>query len=214
MDFSVASRSIILRWGWTFRKIRSRNAKIDTDRVLGKNETTLFMKSFFFISLISVLATGCQHHSNQKEEITAQEFTTYEVEDQVEPPPPDLKSSFNTIQEWLSDICDSPQPERPISAYRIGIWESENKFTLSLAGYNKYSFEKGDSSRIEFLPSSMYFPLPENEYKNLTRGQVLLNIDSQLAEFCRSAKFRNSFLSKARSIVSDKGVIWSGQHQD
>jgi len=55
----------------------------------------------------------------------------------------------------------------------------------------------------------MYFKLPEIEYKNLNREQLVGKPTAQLKDFTKTEKFKTSFLAKAKSITTDfKGEIW------
>ncbi len=64
------------------------------------------------------------------------------VEDDVEPPPPHLTSRFKTLQDWLLTICDNNKPQKQITKYKFGLFESPTAYTLVLVGVNTMTKEK------------------------------------------------------------------------
>ena|ERR1022692_2644872 len=134
----------------------------------------------------------------------------HEFED-GDPPPPGLISSFDTLQDWLINICDSEQPEKSIATYNFGLFESAGDYTIFLIGENTYDKEQNYSvTSIDFKPLHMYFPLPKSEYENLIREQLVEQLTDELRGFTKTDKFKNSFLAKANSIKTDfSGEIWS-----
>ena len=139
------------------------------------------------------------------------EVTLVDIVDDVPPPPDDLSSKFKNVQEWLFTICDGNKPEKSIGTYEFGIFESSENNTMFLVGLNKYY--KGDTSftRIEFESSKMYFQLPEIEYKNLNRDELVKRLTTELKDFTDTEKFKTSFLTNADSIVlvTNGQTIWS-----
>ena len=156
-----------------------------------------------------ILACGRNTGADTKD-AEIKEVTLYDIVDDVESPLSGLASNFKTLQDWLSSICDEEKPERSIANYNFGLFESPNDNTVYLVGMNTY--EKGDTShtRIEFEPSNMYFQLPNSEYKNLSREQLLNKLTVQLKAFANTEKFKTSFLSKANAIVFEPSgqTIW------
>jgi len=128
--------------------------------------------------------------------------------EEVSPPPPGLTSNFKTPEEWLVNICDTENHENPNTTYNFGLFESADDYTIFVVGINN---TQGQDSvtRIDFEPSSMYYPLPKSENKNLTREQVRYQLTSLLKNFIKTDKFKNSFFAKATSISVDYyGTIW------
>jgi hypothetical protein len=123
-----------------------------------------------------------------------------EEQDDVPLPPPNLSSSFKTIDEWLSNICDNDGPEKAISRYTFGVFESPDEYVLFLVGWNTYVEGNHAVTQIDFEPSDMYFPLPLDQYKNMNRAQVFDELERQLREFLKSEKFKNSFLAEGKTI--------------
>jgi hypothetical protein len=160
---------------------------------------------------ISLMANAQQHTDSGNIKVTKIEMSV--TEDDVQPPPPKgLLLTFNTLEDWLSDIIDGNKPQKPISKYKLGLFEASNEYDLFLAGVNTYDANKPQSYvRTEFEPGNMYFRLPKNYFENLTRDQLLAKITSQLKDFVKTEKFRTSFLSKSNIIVfeSNGQTIWS-----
>lgn len=125
------------------------------------------------------------------------------------PPPPGFVSPFKTIQEWLFHICDVDQPQKLISEFCFLLFEAPGDELLCLVGYNSYREQDIDAVRADFKPLNMFFPLPKNGYRNLSKEQVRERVRKELIEFVNSTKFKNSFLSKANSITTSFGEkIW------
>ena|SRR6185437_7650329 len=171
--------------------------------------------NFIFISLLLLpfMASG-QQNKNDSGKVIMQHGRFEVVEDVSEPPPPHLVSKFATLQDWLLNICEKDRPQKPISKYTVGLFESPNDYTLVLVGVNTYDEDKNRSvTRIEFEPTNMYFKLPEAYYKNLSREQLLDKLTSQLKDFAKTERFKTSFFSKATLFVFDTNgkTIWSKQ---
>jgi len=124
---------------------------------------------------------------------------------------PNFFSEFRSVREWLLSICVGNTPDKPIDTYSFGLFESPKEYTLSLVGENTYKEGENRSvTRIEFEPSSMYFKLPESEYKNLTREQVLIKLITELQEFVETEQFKTSFFTQANAVRFTTGqIIWS-----
>ena len=146
--------------------------------------------------------------------LVVQDVQIEEVEDAMGPPPPHLTSRFKTLQDWLINICDKDKPQKPISKYTFGLFESANDYTLVLVGKNTYDESKNRSvTSIDFEPTNMYFKLPEAYYKSLNREQLLAKLTSQLRDFAKTEKFKTSFFTKASTVVFEANgqTIWSKQ---
>jgi hypothetical protein len=61
-----------------------------------------------------------------------------EVEE-VESPPSGLNSNFETVQDWLFNICDTKHPEKPIATYHFVVSESPDDYAVLLIGRNTYN---------------------------------------------------------------------------
>lgn len=142
----------------------------------------------------------------QSKSIKIEHIHIEEYADEVPPPPPHLNSNFKSLQDWLFSVCDSKKPEVLISNYTLGFFESLDDHVLFLVGLNRH----GDTNRIDFQPSDMYFQLPKSEYKNLTREELMNKLASELKDFTGTKKFKSSFLAQANSITLEDGMeIWS-----
>ncbi|MFZ1798222.1 MAG: hypothetical protein WAU24_00025 [Chitinophagaceae bacterium] len=127
------------------------------------------------------------------------------VED-VQPPPFNIKTTFKTVEEWLFNICDSEKPQKPVTNYSIGIFESRNDYTLSFVGL----YVNQRKTEIAYEPLNMYFLLPKTEYKDLSREQLADKLVIQLKKFTATKKFMSSFLVQADSIfLNGTTKIWS-----
>ena len=139
------------------------------------------------------------------------QITHSELADEIEPPPPGLTSNYKNIHDWLVSICDGEKPQISITSYNFGLFESQDNNTITMVGLNKY--EEGDTThvRIEFKPANMYFPLPHNEFKKLSRDQLLDKLVVQLKAFTKTEKFKTSFLAEADALIleSNGQTVWS-----
>ena len=149
-------------------------------------------------------------HDSSKTIIT--DINIEETVDDIEPPPLPLTARFKNLQDWLTNICDHDKPGKHISKLRFGLSESINSYTLFLVGVNHYQIDKTHgATRIEFEPVNMYFGIPPAYYKNLNREQVLAKLSRELKSFTSTKKFKNSFFTKADSVVFDPNsqTLWS-----
>jgi|SRR5579871_759057 len=132
--------------------------------------------------------------------------------EEVPPPVAKLKEEYKSISAWLTFMCNHDKPAKPIAEFKFGMFESSDGYILFLTGQNRYNENQNRSSvRIEFQPSHMYFKLPESEYKNLTREQLLEKLTGQFKEFANTETFKNSFFTKADKVIFEPKykIIWS-----
>lgn len=170
-------------------------------------------KPIFAILFISLYVSCNQKTNNESEkvEVTKVALHDYHVEDNIEPPPPDLISRFKNLNDWLVNVSNEKPLNKSISKYEFGLFESPGDYTIFLVGINEYM--KGDTSYtlFEFKPANMYFKLPESEYKNMSRDKLLNRLVSQLKDFTETKKFETSFFTEADKITftTNGQEIWS-----
>jgi hypothetical protein len=166
---------------------------------------------FLSLLILPVMGRG-QHPNNDSGKVTVHEVLFEEIEEDVDPPPPHLTSKFRTLKDWLINICDNDKPQKPISTYKFGLFESANDYTLFLVGTNTYEEDQNRSvTRIEFQPTNMYYKLPQRSYKTLNRNQMIDKLSSQLKGFAKTEKFQASFFTQASTIIftTNGQTIWS-----
>jgi len=134
-----------------------------------------------------------------------------DIQDDVDPPPPNFTSKFKTLQDWLLDMCDNEKPIKTIQKYKFGLFESKNDYTIFCAGVNESYEGNQHSIHIAFKPTNVYFKLPKNYFENLTREQLLDKLVSDLKDFTNREEFKNSFFTKADAVVFETNgqMIWS-----
>ncbi|HVG14424.1 MAG TPA: hypothetical protein VM935_05665 [Chitinophagaceae bacterium] len=163
--------------------------------------------------LIIITAIGCNLLACEGKEVSKKQYEVEEInsiseEEVPDPPPPNYRSRFSTLDEWLSHICDNEKPGKPISTFIFGLFEEGNNYTLFLTGNNTYMISRDHTeSKIDFAPVDMYFSLTGNDYKDLNREQVLERIMDGIRAFTRTEKFKQSFFHEAKSITTS----WNGE---
>lgn len=172
------------------------------------------MRVLYLIIIISTanLLMACHDKKSGQEENVKVEHVVFTSEEDVPtPPPPGFTSKFKTLQEWLSNICNTEKPRKAGLVYNFGLFEAPNEYILVLTGTNNYEKAQTHSvTLIEFEPKNMYFTLPENEYKGLTQEQIRSRLTKQLEEFTNTEQFKHSFFHEAKSVTTDwKGEIWT-----
>ncbi|MDB5230238.1 MAG: hypothetical protein JWN76_1043 [Chitinophagaceae bacterium] len=158
--------------------------------------------------------TSRQQPKNNPGKVIVERVHIEDIEEDIGPPPPHLNSNFKTLQDWLLSVCEQDKPHKPISQYKFRLFESPDDCTLVLVGENTYHEEKNRSiTCIEFEPENRYFKLPKSYFENLNREQGLEKLTSQLTDFTNTEKFKNSFLSKANTMIFEANgqIIWSKQ---
>ena len=114
----------------------------------------------------------------------------------------ELESNFESISAWLSEICKTDQPNIKIEEFKIGLFESENEYVLSLIGVNSYNNGLNSyKTQIDYRPTFTFYRLPDKEIKNLKPDQVKQKITEQLMEFSSSDTFKQSFLTKSSRVI-------------
>ena len=133
------------------------------------------------------------------------------IEDSVEPPPPTmLTSKFKNLGEWLTHIAKNEKPNKAIKHFKIGLFESAEENVLYLAGYNESNIGNTSRSTIDFEPKEMYYLLPSDSYKGLSREKLIATITDQLKNFTEKDLFKASFFYNANSFVFETTgkIIW------
>lgn len=136
-----------------------------------------------------------------------------EIYDDLESPPPYLDSKFNTIADWLRNMCEHDKPEKQITRFNFGLFESADDYTLTLRGENTYEYAKYSRIRIEFTPVYTYFRLPKSYHELLDRDRLLVDLKAELTEFTKTKIFQSSFFTEADEVVFETtgDVIWAKQ---
>ena len=163
--------------------------------------------------LLLSLAMSCDNNEknlnnmiSSKNEI--QNISIIDEIDDIPLPPPRLNSNFNSLNDWLVNICKADAPKEPITNYNFGLFESEKKYIIFIVGLNKHEQNNSTFTSINYKPTNMYFLLP-SRYQNLDLQQLTDILKSELKKFVSTKKFKSSFLAKANSItinISEK--IW------
>ena len=160
------------------------------------------MRVYFTLTVFLIhLVLAC----NDKTETQVEEITMTETETETapEPPPPSFSCSNSvTLEEWFFKLCDTEKPKKDVIAYNFGLFGSDNCYAIHLVDSIQYEKDKRDTARKnEPDTSSSYYPLSKSEYEALEWKQVLNKIKSQLEEFVKTERFKNSYLAKAKIIT-------------
>lgn len=142
---------------------------------------------------------------NGKPEVEVRNVTVEETKNAPEPPPPPPSFSCSnslTLQEWFFKLCDEEKPGGAIIAYNLGLFDTDNYYAIYLIDSNEHAKEdQVSATKNDHERSTEYYPLSKTEYKDLKWEQVLDKIKSQLKEFIKTEKFKNSSLAKAKAIT-------------
>lgn len=156
------------------------------------------------------MAFSKQHNDDSGEWITVHGVFT-EEEDDLGPTGLYLESTFNTIEDWLFDMCKNDFPKKKIAKFNFGIYEYLDGYTLCLTGVNSYVKKNNTRTKIEFLPNHTYLRIPDSYHRNLERDDVLRKIKADLDEFSNSECFQSSFFTRANIVCFETTgeAIWS-----
>lgn len=110
-------------------------------------------------------------------------------------------------------MCEQDKPEKQISRFNFGLFESTDKYTLTLTGVNTYEHAKYSRIRIEFTPAYTYFRLPKSYHEHLDRNRLLVGLKAELTEFTKTKTFQSSFFIEADEVFFETigDVIWAKQ---
>jgi hypothetical protein len=123
------------------------------------------------------------------------------------PPQPGFASQFDSLAEWLDQICAGNQPEQIISEFDFHLYFSTAGNVLGLVGNNNTVEDGEPATLIGFKPlENMFFALPHHDYGRLSTKQLHARILNELKSFTKTEKFLNSFLSKKAYFISFTGV--------
>ncbi len=166
--------------------------------------TILILSLFFLITLV----VGCTQETKEETNIVNGSSTV--IEDDFMPPPVILPSKFESINDWLTNICENEKLKKPINHFKIGLIESPKENALYLIGRNL--IEKGDTSHstLDFEPKEMYFLISSDKYKNLSRKEMLEKLALELKKFSETKAFKTSFFAEANDFTFETTgeVIW------
>lgn len=96
-----------------------------------------------------------------------------------------------------------------MTEYNFKLFESTNNYIISIAGVEKSENHQSSLSTIVFKPNNMFFQLPMKEYDKVNPDEVVKKLTSQIKDFTKTEKFKNSFLTKAECITSSfSGELW------
>ncbi|MBO9154935.1 hypothetical protein ACFOTA_22155 [Chitinophaga sp. GCM10012297] len=106
-----------------------------------------------------------------------------------------------TLNDWLFQLCDTESPDTSIAAYHFGLFETAHGYEIYLIGSKEFDEEDSDwACNVDFEPVNKYFPLTQEEYRNVGWEKILERIISELSAFVRTEKFATSFFSKAEAV--------------
>lgn len=181
--------------------------------------------TILYTLLFLVLYTSCDsakknieepHSTNQ---VTIQEVT---IEDSIEeppppPPPPNYTSKFATFGEWLNHLCLVENPDSRVRHYKFFLSKKKSpadpdkiQYFMGITGFEK---DRNDSLLYEensahFYPREIYLSPLKSEYNHLSEAQAIQKVTAELNLFIRSARFKQCFLGKAKSIrFGDKVIL-------
>ena len=123
--------------------------------------------------------------------------------EQVLPPSFHVVTPFNSLEEWLTFLCEHENLSKPLSEYVIEFSEPPHVL-VSLAGYH-HDIEQGvPISKIVFQPKQYpWFELTMEKYVGLSRQEFIQAIHSELREFFKTEQFKRSFLARGFTISTN-----------
>lgn len=141
-------------------------------------------------------------------------YSSVDIVHQVEPPSPppaNIVSKFENIEQWLLSICNGIAPDKSVDTYEISSSEAPGNYILCLVGTNTEEVGNRVTTRIAFRPPEMFYKLAEKEYQHLTTEEIRSRISKEAREFTTTKAFKESFLAKANTVwIAFSGEkIWS-----
>jgi len=128
-------------------------------------------------------------------------FSSSVEEEDVEPPFNDIVSKYESLEKWLTAICNEEKNSQINLDYVFGLFESDIDFTVYLIGNKEYQKSEYESIiKIEFRPKDMYFVLPKTDYNGLTNEQVRQQLSDRLIAFSKTPTFKDSFFATAATV--------------
>jgi hypothetical protein len=170
------------------------------------------MKKIFnaiVILLIASVYIACNSKASQME-TTTKHIVINEEADDPSVHSTSQQSNYKTVKDWLYALCDKEKPKKAIQMYNFGLFEVDGSYTIAVFGRNQYSNGTESGPAIEHQSPNMFFPLPQSEYNDLSRKQVIDKVTAEIKDFTDTDKFKNSFFAKAASITTTfEEEIWT-----
>lgn len=161
------------------------------------------LKSKIFIVLILILTISLMSYGQEKKYFV-QHVRVTEIKDVPEMPIlSKALPTFQSVNNWLSAVCNSKKPTKAIETYHIYFLEEDSEIVLLIVGLNFSQKNDVVKTRIDFYPENSSYSIPFNTFKDLTHEELLRYLCTQIKEFTKSEKFINSFLSEAKSLTTN-----------
>lgn len=165
-----------------------------------------FMKSKYFLIFftVSLLISACAEKS-KKVIVTDVALETIEADESfIEPPPPPSLhfSETLTLKGCFLKFSSKEHPKSTDTAYNFVLYKINKHyvaFFIDAKSYKKNAQEWMIKKGTDYIDK--YYPLSNDEFVDLSWGQVLTKIRSELKEFIKTEQFKNSSLGKAKSIT-------------
>lgn len=162
------------------------------------------MRSLSSLALLCFLQLSISCNNKKEvstENVLTEQVTLTETVEEIEPSPPQFRSSFKTLYDWLKHICSTETPIQAITNYEFGMFESPGEYVVYLVGKNKHQISSNNTeTRIEYQPATMYCSLPEKEYGDLSPEQVRERLFTKLQTFTK--QMHSSVPSWPKQILS------------
>lgn len=109
----------------------------------------------------------------------------------------------NAFNNWMTRLNKLEKPNRSISAFNFGLFETPDRYTLYLIGANHFDEEDEDwATEIDFEPQEKYLAIDSEETNGLEWNQVLDKVTTTVTKYIHSPDFKESILNKAHAITT------------
>lgn len=125
-------------------------------------------------------------------------------------PPQDFISKYNSITDWLHHVADLKISAKQDAVYKIGFYRSQRN---DVDEYIVYFRLKDSLKENLYSDTNKNFPTQFHSFPvdNLNWNQAANKISTEAKRFTASDQFKKSFLTQARTILTDNDeqVLWA-----
>ncbi len=105
------------------------------------------------------------------------------------------------VHEWLTQLAQSESPPDTILAFNIGMFETEQGFSVYITGSHSYDADGDWACDEDYSPNQKYLELSRDYLNGMPWEDVLSKVISDVKAFLASEAAQGSFLSPPKIVT-------------
>lgn len=160
------------------------------------------------ILFILFYTISCNNMKNKGQNFDEVRIHLEDTVEDIDPPPPNLKSDFVNVHGWLDNICNGEKPQKPVSRIELGLFESKTDLGVINVLYFVGVAVRNNTYSLGYRPAQMHFLLPQ-KYSELNSAELQKTLISEIIDFTKTRNFESSFLAESKEIFFMGSRIWT-----